>query len=204
MHTTCATIAPPPSTSCWASLRFICPVFDSAQRASAFNQPLSLDTSSVTDMSDMFQVRSARATCTLSPRPLLCIYHLRRRPSALPPPGPLPPRPTLYALSSAQQEASAFNQPLGLDTSSVTDMAYMFQVRSAHAMRPVPGWALSCTPRPLPLPYHPSAILSVPRPASYALFSTPQEASAFNQPLSLDTSKVTNMGFMFQVRLLVP
>ena len=27
-----------------------------------------------------------------------------------------------------------------------------------------------------------------------------QEASAFNQPLSLDTSKVTDMGFMFQVR----
>ena len=139
-----------------------------------------------------------------SPRPLLCIYHLRRRPSALPPPGPLPPRPTLYALSSTQQEASAFNQPLGLDTSSVTDMAYMFQVRSAHAMRPVPGWALSCTPRPLPLPYHPSAILSVPRPASYALFSTPQEASAFNQPLSLDTSKVTSMYSMLKVRPRVP
>ena len=28
-----------------------------------------------------------------------------------------------------------FNQPLTLDTSSVTDMRYMFYVRSAHALR---------------------------------------------------------------------
>ena len=30
--------------------------------------------------------------------------------------------------------ASAFNQPLSFDTSSVTDMSYMFYVRSAHAL----------------------------------------------------------------------
>ena len=29
--------------------------------------------------------------------------------------------------------ASAFNQPLSFDTSSVTDMGFMFQVRSARA-----------------------------------------------------------------------
>ena len=29
---------------------------------------------------------------------------------------------------------SAFNQPLSLDTSSVTDMGYMFDVRSARAL----------------------------------------------------------------------
>ena len=35
--------------------------FDSAQNAEAFNQPLNLDTSSVTKMSAMLSVRSAHA-----------------------------------------------------------------------------------------------------------------------------------------------
>eukprot|EP00964_Phaeocystis_antarctica_P073911 scaffold45395_cov60-Phaeocystis_antarctica.AAC.2 len=39
-----------------------------------------------------------------------------------------------------------------------------------------------------------------PRPASYAPLSTRQSATAFNQPLSFDTSKVTNMYRMFTVR----
>eukprot|EP00964_Phaeocystis_antarctica_P034498 scaffold19637_cov48-Phaeocystis_antarctica.AAC.1 len=61
-----------------------CPPFDSRQSASAFNQPLSFDTSSVTDMLNMFTVRSSpcpapnlqsspplRAACTaVAPRPL--------------------------------------------------------------------------------------------------------------------------------------
>jgi len=34
---------------------------------------------------------------------------------------------------SPRQSASAFNQPLSFDTSSVTRMDYMFQVRSARA-----------------------------------------------------------------------
>jgi len=34
---------------------------------------------------------------------------------------------------SIRQSASAFNQPLSFDTSSVTTMEYMFQVRSARA-----------------------------------------------------------------------
>ena len=32
------------------------------------------------------------------------------------------------------------------------------------------------------------------------LLSTRQDAFAFNQPLSFDTSKVTTMGYMFHVR----
>ena len=32
------------------------------------------------------------------------------------------------------QDASAFNQPLSFDTSSVTDMSLMISVRSAHAL----------------------------------------------------------------------
>ena len=39
----------------------------------------------------------------------------------------------------------------------------------------------------------------IPR-AWYALFFTRQMASSFNQPLSFDTSKVTDMGIMFYVR----
>ena len=39
-----------------------------------------------------------------------------------------------------------------------------------------------------------------PRPASHALLSTRQSAYAFNQPLSFDTSKVTEMSAMFTVR----
>ena len=40
----------------------------------------------------------------------------------------------VYALLSTRQTAKAFNQPLSFDTSSVTDMRYMFQVRSVHAL----------------------------------------------------------------------
>ena len=37
------------------------------------------------------------------------------------------------SLWDARQDADAFNQPLSFDTSSVTTMDYMFQVRSAPA-----------------------------------------------------------------------
>ena len=39
-----------------------------------------------------------------------------------------------HALLSTRQYASAFNQPLSFDTSSVTTMHAMFSVRSAHAL----------------------------------------------------------------------
>ena len=48
---------------------------------------------------------------------------------------PLPtPRSALYTLLLTRQAASAFNQLLSFDTSSVTDMSYMFRVRSTHAL----------------------------------------------------------------------
>ena len=50
---------------------------------------------------------------------------------ALPPPGPHL-GPASYTLLSTRQSTEAFNQPLSFDTSSVTDMSYMFYVRSAH------------------------------------------------------------------------
>jgi hypothetical protein len=58
-------------------------------------------------------------------------------------PGPLASRlapfpPASHALPSTRQYASAFNQPLSFDTFSVTDMSYMFGVRSARALGPQP------------------------------------------------------------------
>jgi len=78
----------------------------------------------------------------------------------------------------------------------------MFWVRSARVLAPKPWVGPSpCMPlfrrhRPTP-----SRLLArAPRPASHALLSTRQNAHAFNQPLSFDTSKVTDMYAMFKVR----
>ena len=117
------------------------PPCDSRQHVTAFNQPLSLDTSKVTGMRYMFSVRTARALC---PQPSVAPPHAcRLRPRRLcpsPPPGAhfAPHRRALCHLST-RQDAVAFNQPLSLDTSSVTDMNFMFFVRSAYgptALRP--------------------------------------------------------------------
>ena len=42
-----------------------------------------------------------------------------------------PPASPSTCLRATRQEAAAFNQPLSLDTSSVTDMSYMFYFASA-------------------------------------------------------------------------
>ena len=105
----------------------------SRQYASAFNQPLSLDTSSVTTMTYMFGVRSARA---LGPQALRQAIHVHAScraattPQALPPPCSHLSPPASHALPSTRQGAYAFNQPLSFDTSSVTTMSGMFYVRS--------------------------------------------------------------------------
>ena len=114
------------------SARIACTPFSTRQNAAAFNQPLSFDTSSVTDMEFMFFVRSA-------PAPSL---HSQALPCVPPPPSPHTsfrlPSPHLallsHALLSTRQYASAFNQPLSFNTSKVTDMFGMFSVRSAHAL----------------------------------------------------------------------
>ena len=75
-------------------------------------------------------------------------------------------------------------------------MSHMFSVRSAHALSPQ---SLESDP----LFVHvacPHASRAVPRPASHARLSTLQGASAFNQELSFDTSKVTTMNYMLMVR----
>ena len=113
------------------------------------------------------------------------------------------PRPASQALISARQQAAAFNQLLSFDTSSVTDMSYMFYVRSAHALSPSAFTAgpsrRTCRLCPAADPRRPAS-RPTPRPASHVLLSTRQGAYAFNQPLSFDTSSVTDMNEMFAVR----
>jgi hypothetical protein len=107
------------------------------QYAYAFNQPLSFDTSRVTDMSYMFYVRfrlrlfcpAALPSCgphTRMPRRVRCF-------AAPFPSVPSPLRATRASLCRmslwTRQYASAFNQPLSFDTSSVTDMSGMFEER---------------------------------------------------------------------------
>ena len=114
------------------------------QEARAFNQPLSFDASKVTNMYVMFAVRSARALAPNSLEsglPRAC--RLRRRrltPSRLP--ARTSPRIACayvhVPLPSTWQKAYAFNQPLSLDTSNVTDTNHMFSVRSARALAPKP------------------------------------------------------------------
>ena len=105
-------------------------------------------------------------------------------------------------MSSLFQNLAQFNADISSwDTSGVTTMYHMFYVRSARAP------ASSLRSRVLPAPclrYRPHTPSHTSRPASrpstYASLSTRQAATAFNQPLSFDTSKVTNMRFMFKVR----
>merc|ERR1711957_556255 len=71
-------------------------------------------------------------------------------------------------------DASAFNQPLSFDTSSVTTMELMFYEALAFNQ---------------PLSFDTSSVTTM-RSMFY-------RASAFNQPLSFDTSSVTDMTGMF-------
>ena len=108
--------------------------------AGAFNQPLSFDTSSVTDMRYMFQVRSSPLLApNLQSSPPL--HAARRR---LPPPDR---KPSFRPSRQTRQGATAFNQPLSFDTSSVTDMFQMFWVRSSPC--PAPNLQSSPPPRTL-------------------------------------------------------
>jgi len=142
MPLVCRHHTPGPPASRLAPLppRIACPLPSTRQYATAFNQPLSFDTSSVTDMREMFFVRSARALghqalsrATSTCMPLVCHHHTPGRPASRL--APLPPR-IACPLPSTRQGASAFNQPLSFDTFSVTTMYNMFGVRSARALAP--------------------------------------------------------------------
>ena len=132
----------------------------------------------------------------------------------LEPPSPHAPLPspclhlapcTSYVLVSTRQGALAFNQPLDLDTSSVTDMRGMFLVRPRVPCAQPPVGPCPCTLLAPPSPHAPlpSPCLHL-APPHIAAVSTRQAASAFNQPLGLDTSSVIDMSGMFSVRTRVP
>ena len=141
-----------------------------------FNADISnWDTSSVTDMNRMFFVRSAHALAPPQPSqpgPLPVHMLVRcRRPTLSRLPRPTP-RPASYALLSTRQRASAFNQPLSFDTSSVRDMDYMFSVRFTHALAPPasaqPGPLAVHAARELPPAHALPPPVHTPRPASHA------------------------------------
>jgi hypothetical protein len=62
----------------------------------------------------------------------------RRRATASRLPARTPPPPYRMPSFSTRQRTSAFNQPLSFNTSKVTNMNYMFWVRSARALAPKP------------------------------------------------------------------
>ena len=95
-----------------------------------FNQPLSFDTSSVTDMGSIFYVRSSPclAPNLQSSPPLHAVFAAVAR--HLPPAGPHTSPCTVNPPLDSPQNAPAFNQPLSFDTSRVTNMLAMFSVRS--------------------------------------------------------------------------
>ena len=154
------------------------------QGARVFNQPLSFDTFKVTTMNSMFAVRSARALAPSleSGPPRAC--HLRRR---HPTPPRLPRRTPLlesHAHLLTRQVATAFNQPLSFDTSKVTNMERMFQVRSARALAPT---ALSRA-----LPVHATCVAGTERPHASRVGPLPacgMPAFRLGSPHSSSTSR---------------
>ena len=127
---------PPPPTPSHLSPRVspsVSPVV-TRQLATAFNQPLSLDTSSATTMRGMFRVRPRRMQLPRCRPGLPCT--LRAPPP--PPPRPRASRPACHPSVRlvTRQETTVFNQPLSFDMSSVTDMSQMFDVRLYRAQRP--------------------------------------------------------------------
>jgi hypothetical protein len=138
------------------------------QYASAFNRSLSLDTSSVTDMEFMFAVRSAPALPLTSA--VGAFHHTACAAAAAPTPSQPACRPSCYASLPTRQSALAFNQPLSLDTSSVTTMQSMFSVRSARALPSAStvgafhhaACAAAAAPTPCHLPIRTSALLCFP------------------------------------------
>ena len=138
---------PGPHTARPAPPHTACPACDPWQRATAFNQPLmSWDTSSVTNTDRMFAVRgSPRALPPTCSRAHTYFLHTLRAPHNCTPPR-LPVRSSPRTVCPAYdppQKATAFNQPLSWDTSSVTQMSYTFDVGCSPPPPPPPASAVT-------------------------------------------------------------
>ena len=136
-------------------------------------------------MDSMFSVRSARA---LTPTALS-----RALPVHMPLASPLHLAPSrLPGRTASRHRTPAFR--LGSTRTRSTSRSASTRPRSRT-------WASCspCAPR-VPWPQRPHAFRAAPLPTSHACLSTRQNAQAFNQPLSFDTAKVTNMFAMFSVR----
>ena len=142
---------PPPShLPARTSPRVVCPPCDSADRGCL--QPAA-ELRHVQGHNDAVHVLCAYARSDLQPRALPCNAARAVAPARRPltSRGPhLPPRrmPTL------RQGAGAFNQPLTLDTSKVTDMETMFAVRAlapTSSREPFPAMPLAPSPPPTAL-----------------------------------------------------
>ena len=174
------------------------PSLSTRQSAAAFNQPLSLDTSKVTTMSYMFSVRSEPCPAPdpqLGPRlHAACVAATSRPPASQP-----ACHPRRMPSLSTWQYATAFNQSLSFDTSKVTTMENMFYVRSAPCPAPDPQLGPRLHAACVAATQRPPASQPAWRPRRVLSLSTRQVA-AVNQPLSFDTSIVTNFMFMFGPR----
>ena len=162
------------------------------QVAKAFNHPLNWNTSSVTNMATMFYVRASPLPYTApqsAVTPLLCLPCTQLAPHRMP-----CLRPS--AASEPVQPAARLRH--------VPRHEHVPHVRSAHLPAPCAPNLQSCPPlhaartaiaRRLPPPGPQLAPHRV-RPAC----DPRQGAYTFNQPVSFDTSSVTNMDWIFEVR----
>eukprot|EP00964_Phaeocystis_antarctica_P032960 scaffold18676_cov52-Phaeocystis_antarctica.AAC.3 len=187
---------PPPPASRYSAPRTTpYAPFDSRQGAVAFNQPLSFDTSSVTNMDGMFWVRSSPCPApNLQSRALPCTLLAPRSPAASRlPTRTLAPHRMCPPFDSAGrvgvQPAAELRHLQRHDHGPHVQRALLPVPCPETAVEPSPARCL-CRGRPPP---------PASRPVC-ALRSTRQDASAFNQPLSFDTFSVNNMDGMFWVR----
>ena len=184
----------------FTSFHTVCPPFDSRQYASAFNQPLSFETSGVTSMAYMFFVRSSPcpAPNLQSSPPLHTICTAVAR--LLPPPGTLHlfphrmPSIRLSAVRASVQPAPELRNVRRHKHDLHVQRALLPEPCSQSAVKPSPARRVH-RGRPPP----PAGTLHLARTVC-SPFGSRQSASAFDQPLSFDTSSVTNMKTMFYVR----
>eukprot|EP00964_Phaeocystis_antarctica_P046650 scaffold26979_cov53-Phaeocystis_antarctica.AAC.1 len=130
-------------TFLYRSPRIICPAFVPRQQASAFNQPLSFDTSSVTTMQQMFYQTSAfNQPLSFDTSSVTTMHLMFYRAWAFNQPLSFDTS-KVTTMHSMFLRASPFNQPLSFDTSSVRSMYGMFNVRCS----PCPAPNLQSGPR---------------------------------------------------------